>query len=113
MMYVDFEAGNKAYKLRLNTRNVIALEKKLGCNPISIFDNGDTLPTVTTMVDIFHAALQQYHHGISVNDAFDIFDAWLEEGHATTDFVNIILEIYKVSGIVPDIAEAEEATEKN
>ncbi len=33
MKYVDFEAGNKSYKLRLNTRNIVDLEKQLVCNP--------------------------------------------------------------------------------
>ena len=37
MMYVDFTAGNKEYKLRLTTRDVVALEKQLGCNPLMIF----------------------------------------------------------------------------
>lgn len=100
-MYIDFEANNKAYKLRLNTRNTVALEKALGCNPLAIFGDGETMPTVTTMVTIFHAALQQYQHGITMNDAYDVFDAWLEEGHTTIDFVKVILELYKVSGIIP------------
>lgn len=108
MNYVDFTAGNKDYKLRLNTRGVVALEKQLGCNPLAIFGNGDTIPTVTTMVAILHASLQQYNHGISSNDAYDIFDAWLEDGHSTVDFVNIILEIYKASGIVPNELETKE-----
>lgn len=108
MNYVDFTAGNKDYKLRLNTRGVIALEKQLGCNPLAIFGNGDTIPTVTTMVAILHASLQQYNHGISANDAYDIFDAWLEDGHNTVDFVNVILEIYKASGIVPNGLETKE-----
>ena len=108
MNYVDFTAGNKDYKLRLNTRGVIALEKQLGCNPLAIFGNGDTIPTVTVMVAILHASLQQYNHGISQNDAFDIFDAWLDDGHSTVDFVNIILEIYKASGIVPNELETKE-----
>ena len=30
MMYVDFNAGGKDYKLRLATRNVVALEKAIG-----------------------------------------------------------------------------------
>ncbi len=108
MNYVDFTAGNKDYKLRLNTRGVVALEKQLGCNPLAIFGNGDTIPTVTVMVAILHASLQQYNHGISTNDAFDIFDAWLDDGHSTVDFVNIILEIYKASGIVPNELETKE-----
>lgn len=108
MNYVDFTAGNKDYKLRLNTRNVIGLEKQLGCNPLAIFGNGETIPTVTVMVAILHASLQQYNHGISMNDAFDIFDAWLDDGHSTVDFVTIILEIYKASGIVPNELETKE-----
>lgn len=116
MMYTDFMADNKEYKLRLNTRNVVALEKKLGCNPLAIFGNGENIPTVTVMVTILHASLQQYHHGITVDDAFDIFDAWLADGHSTVDFVKVILEIYKVSGIVPNEIESSEevgTVEKN
>lgn len=101
MMYVDFEAGNKAYKLRLNTRNTVALEKILGCNPLNIFDaNGERLPAVTTMVAVLHSSLQQYHHGISMNDAYDIFDAYLEDGHTADEFVFVILDIYKESGLI-------------
>lgn len=98
-MYVDFTAGNKDYKLRLNTRNTVALEKQLGCNPLAIFGEGDKLPTVTQMVNILYASMQQYNHGVSLNDAYDIFDAYLEE-HSATDFITVILEIYKVSGLV-------------
>ena len=100
MMYVDFSAGNKDYKLRLNTRNVVALEKAVGCNPLAIFGNGETLPTITTMVNVLHASLQHFHHGISLNDAYDIFDEYLEE-HDITDFVKVIIEIYKTSGLIP------------
>jgi hypothetical protein len=109
-MYIDFSAGNEEYRLRLNTRNVVALEKQLGCNPLSIFGNGDTIPTITTMVCILHASLQQYDHGINLEKAFDIFDKWLDDGHTMTDFIPIILDIYKASGIM---AGSSEKTEKN
>lgn len=100
MNYIDFKAGNKEYKLRLSTRSTVNLEKTLGCNPVAIFGSGDTIPTITTMVRILHASLQAYEHGITLDDAYDIFDAWLDEGHVMTDFIAIILEIYKVSGII-------------
>ena len=100
MMYIDFTAGNKSYKLRLNTRQTVQLEKQIGCNPLSIFGDGDTIPPVTTMVAILHNSLQQYEHGITLNDAYDIFDAWLEDGHTITDFLAIIVEVYKVSGLI-------------
>jgi hypothetical protein len=109
MNYIDFEAGNKAYKLRLNTRGIVLLEKQLGCNPLNIFGaNGETIPTITVMVAILHASMQQYNHGITLNDAYDIFDSWLADGHSTTDFIPVILEIYKTSGIIPkDVNEDE------
>lgn len=107
MNYVEFSAGNKDYKLRLNVRNTVMLEKQLGCNPLSIFGDGETIPTITTMVAILHASLQQYNHGISLNDAYDVFDAWLDEGNSSTDFIPIILDIYKASGIIPKDKEEE------
>lgn len=109
MTYVDFKAGNKEYKLRLTTRNIVSLEKALGCNPLSIFGDGETIPTITTMVAVLHASLQSLHHGITMNDAYDIFDDYLED-HAMTEFLPVIVEIYKVSGLM---REAGEETEKN
>lgn len=100
MMYVDFAANGKEYKLRLNTRQTIVLEKQLGCNPLTIFGNGDTIPTVTTMVSILHCALQQYQHNITLDKTQDIFDEWLEDGNTATDFLPVIIDIYKVSGLM-------------
>lgn len=100
MMYIDFTAGNKDYKLRLSIRATVALEKQLGVNPLMIFGNGETIPTITTMVQVLHAALQQYNHGISMDDAYNIFEAWLNDGNTITDFLPIIIDVYKVSGII-------------
>lgn len=99
MMYTDFTVGEKTYKLRLNTRSTIELEKKLGCNPLSIFGTGDTLPTVTQMVTVLFYSMQAYQHGITLNDAYDIFDEYLEE-HSSTDFIQVLIEIYKTSGLI-------------
>ena len=101
MLYVDFMAGNETYNLRLNTRNIVALEKVLGGNPLSIFGTGDTVPSITAMAAILHASLQQYHHGMSMNDAYDILDAYFNDGNSMTDFIKVIIEIYRESGIMP------------
>lgn len=101
MMYYDFKAGDKEYKLRLSTRAIVALEKSIGCNPLMIFGNGDTVPTITVMVAVLHASLQQMNHGITLNDACDIFDEYLADGNAPTDFIQVIIEIYQVSGLIP------------
>ena len=105
MLYVDFETSKGTYKLRLNTRNVVVLEKQLGMNPLSVFGDGTTIPTVTTMITILHLSLQQYHHGITLNDAYDIFDNYLETGKTVTDFLTVIVDIYKVSGIIANDVE--------
>ena len=109
MMYLDFTAGNKDYKLRLSTRNTVMLEKQLGCNPLAIFGSGDTIPTITQMVNILYASLIQYNHGITLNDAYDIFDAYLADGHTMTDFIQVIVDIYKTSGLI----KTGETEEKN
>lgn len=100
MVYVDFTANNKNYKLRLNTRTIVSLEKQLGCNPLSIFGDGDKMPTVTTMVQILYTSLQSLEHGISLEDAYNIFDEYLADGHSMTDFLSVIVEIFKVSGLI-------------
>lgn len=108
MNYINFEVGNNTYKLRLNTRNIVMLEKQLGCNPLNIFGaNSDSVPTITVMVAVLHASLQQYNHGITLNDAYDIFDEYLAEGNSSVDFIPTIIEIYKASGIIPKDAKEE------
>ena len=112
MMYYDFEAGNKTYKLRLNTRNIVSLEKALGTNPLGIFGTGERIPTVTEMVNVLHYALQPFNHGITLNDAYDIFDAYITNGNTATDFINVIVEVYKASGIIKGDSNTED-NEKN
>ena len=102
MLYVDFNAGGKDYRFRLTTRDIVSLEKRIGCNPLAIFGDGDTLPTITTMVAILHASLQTYEHGLTLDDAYKVFDAWLADGHTMTDFIQVIVDIFKASGLIKD-----------
>lgn len=109
-MYLDFNVGEKTYKLRLATRNIVALEKAIGKNPLSIFGTGEEIPEVTTMVTILWSSLQQYQHGITIDAAYDIFDKYLEN-NTMTDFISVILDIYKVSGLIRNDKDTKE--EKN
>ena len=110
-MYLDFNAGGKDYKLRLDTLHIVGLEKSIGKNPLSIFGKGEDMPSVTTMVNILWYSLQRFNHGITLQDAYKVFDAYLADGHTVTDFISIIIDIYKVSGLMRD--DKEEDTEKN
>ena len=101
-MFVDFNAGNNDYKLKLSVGSIVDLEKRINKNPVAIFgfdENNPVIPTLTDMIAILWASLQDAQHGISYADAKDIFQAWLDDGHIPTDFINVITEIYKASGI--------------
>lgn len=103
MNYIEFIVGDKEYKLRLSTRAVIALEKKLGGNPLKIFTDlksKQDVPTTESMMLVFHAALQAFHKEISLDMAYDIFDEWLNEEHYSAEFLAIIVDLYKVSGLI-------------
>lgn len=100
-MYLDFNVGEKTYKLRLTTRNIVALEKVIKCNPLAIFRSEEEIPEVSTMVAILWQSLQKFQHGIGLDAAYDIFDEYLEN-NSMTDFISVILDIYKVSGIIKD-----------
>ena len=77
------------------------LEKKIGCNPVAIFgEEGTTIPTITVMIQILTASLQKFEHGFTEKDAAELFDKWLEEGNSITDFITVIVEIYKASGLI-------------
>lgn len=108
MNYVDFCAGSKEYKLRLTTRSIVQLEKQIGRNPLMIFGNGEEIPTITNMVNVLYFSLQSLQNGITLNDAYDIYDTYIADGHTTTDFIKVIIDIYRASGIIPT-----EEAEKN
>lgn len=113
MLFTNFEANGKEYKLRLTTQGIVELEKKIGKNPLMVFGlDGGTIPSITEMVAILHASLQHFHHGVTMQAAYTIFDEYLADGHITTDFFPVIMDIYKVSGIVRN-DKKEEDDEKN
>lgn len=109
MNYVEFQAGNQEYKLCLDIKNVVALEKRLGCNPMGIFGKGDTIPQITQMIDILWASAQKYNSNVTTEKATEIFEAYINDGHTMTDFVVTILNIYRASGIISTEGEPKNA----
>lgn len=101
------QINGKDYRLKLPTRMIVTLEDRIGANPLAIFGN-DSIPKVKDLMLIFHAALQPYNHSISLTDAYDLFDAYLEEGHTLPDFVTVIMEIFRASGLIAPVTEEEE-----
>lgn len=110
MNYVEFIAGEQTYKLRLDTKSVVLLERSIKKNPILVIQecivkgaDGKVSfipPTVTVMANILHAALQHYHQGTSPDKAYEILDAWIADGHLVSEFENVILDLYYNGGLL-------------
>lgn len=103
MIYTELNIGNEAYKLRLTTRASISLEKALGFNPITLFmeiDNG-VMPKLSDMLIILHACLQSYHHGMTLDKVYDLFDSYVADGHTQFDLVPVFVEVFQESGYIP------------
>lgn len=105
MLFHTFEIGGKEYKGRLSARSCVELEKKLGTNPLNVFmeiAQKGQMPNIETIVVMLHASLQQFNHGISLDDTYDLYDKFVDEGHTLMDLIPILLEIFKVSGLMPE-----------
>lgn len=105
MMYYTFTVKDTDYKLRLNAKACIDLEKKLGQNPVQILaDIGETgkVPGLENFITIMHASMAQLNHGISMDKMYEIYDEYVDEGHTMYDLVAVIMEVFKVSGLIPE-----------
>lgn len=116
MMYTEMIVGDSTYKLRLTTRNTIALEKTLGYNPLDILFkmDRDELPKVGDLVNILHYSLQPYNHNLKLDDTYNIFDEYLGQGYSIFEFINnILVPVFKVAGLLSNKQEDEQEDEKN
>ena len=104
MIYYSFNVKDKEYKARLTAKTCIDLEKKLGTNPLNVMMSMDEkkMPSLDVLITILHYSLVQYQHGLTLDDAYKVFDAWLADGHTMTDFIQVIVDIFKASGLIQD-----------
>lgn len=104
-MFTELTIGNETYKLRLTTRTSITLEKALGYNPLSLFmaiEDG-AMPKMSDMLIILHAMLQSLHHGITLDKTYDLFDAYVADGHNLFDLVPVFIEVFQESGYMSKV----------
>lgn len=113
MNYETIIIGREEYKLRLTTRNCIALEKALGYNPVQLFMDIDEgkLPKLTDMLIILQSMLAPLQHGITMDKTYDIYDAFVADGNNMFDLVPVFVAVFQNCGFIS--ANAEEVEEKN
>ena len=97
-----WEVGGQSYKLKLKTSAIVELESKYKTNLMNIMGSGQGgMPALSVMLDVAHAAMKDWNHGITKNGVMDIFNRYIEEGGSQLSFyMTVYMEIITVSGFV-------------
>lgn len=95
-----WEVGGQTYKLKLKTSAIVELESKYKTNLMNIMGSGQGgMPALSVMLDVAHAAMKDWNHGITKNGVMDIFNKYIEEGGSQLSFyMTVYMEIFTVSG---------------
>lgn len=114
MKYTIFRVDDKEFKLRATASSIVALEKQLGGqNPLNVLmglESGQ-LPSITATLHILHAAMQKYHHGMTIQKVMELYDEYVESGKNYTDLIPVLMEVFEISGFFPKTkTENEEET---
>lgn len=111
MLYTSLVINEKEYKLRLSAKSCVALEKRIGGNPLNMFmevANGK-LPTLESLLIMLHQSLTEYNHSITMEDVYSIYDEYCSiEGNNMMSLIQVLLQVMKDAGFIP-----EEDNEKN
>lgn len=104
--YTAWKIGDTEHKLRLTTRQAVAVEEKLGENLLKVFmpQAGDEfpLPPLKVMLIVIHGALQKFEHGVTLDDVYDMHDQYVDEGGDQTSLLtDVVIPLFENSGFMP------------
>lgn len=88
---------------------LVELEEKMGMSPLTLFmrANDGEIPALKYLLLILHYSLQAMQHNIKLADTYKIYDDFIADGGAMTDLFEVIVETFKVSGVIPkDVDES-------
>lgn len=100
MPWAIWEVGGREFKLKLNTPEILELEKKYKTNLMNIMGSGEGgMPALTVMLDITHAAMKAFEHGITKQNVIELFGKYEAEGGSQLEFyTKVYMNIFAVSG---------------
>lgn len=101
MLYTTLKIGEKDYKLRMSSAKAVEVEQEIGKNPVNVLIDTQTgrLPLMSETMAIFWGALTYYQHGIKREAVYDIYDAYIEDGHTYLDFIqDVLISVFETAG---------------
>jgi len=90
----QIKANGKNYFMRLKSRSGIELESELGCTIQTAVGRMD----VKTLTTLLYYCLKDVNQGVSLEDTYDIYDAYMEEEHSQSDLILDMIDCFKESG---------------
>lgn len=107
MNFVPLTIGEKEFKLRLDLKNTQALEKVVGTNPVNVLLGvaEGKMPSASFTAACLHASMQKFHNGMTMTKVNDLLDEAIDQGMSITDFMEPLMDVFQVSGLIPKNAE--------
>lgn len=101
-MFKTIRIGNEDYQLRLDIKNLCALEAALKTNPVNVlFRVGNNeIPKLSDLKLMLHYSLQALNHGINMEKTENLFDIYLSENGDIFDLIAVLSEVVKESGVI-------------
>lgn len=98
-LFASWQVGGENYQMKLRAAEQLELEKIYKRNLFSLMGDADNLPPLSTMLQITHAAMKPYHHGIKLKDVENLYSRYIDEDGSMLQFyVDVYMRIFAVSG---------------
>ena len=103
---------NETYQLRLTTKGCVAIESRIGQNPLNVFmqANDSRMPKMGDLMIILHECLNSMNHGIKMEDVYEIYDKYCEEGGDFMSLIELLVGVFEDAGFIPKDTELKKLT---
>lgn len=106
--FAIWQVGGQNFQLKLTTAAQMELEKLYKRNVFALMGDADNLPTLTTMLQVTHAAMKPWNHGIKLKTVQELYEKYIDGGGSMFQFyVDVYMKIYAVSGFFSTSMEAD------
>ena len=104
---VVLKVKDKEYYLRLSTKRCVETEKRLGRNPLNVFmeTTEASIPSITELMIILHECLLDLNHNLTLDDVYELYDGWTQEGGNLMKLLSLLVEVFQDSGFIPKDTE--------